>query len=382
MALFPIYGRTVAGRSVRRHSLIFVVDETQNVQLLRMLLDWRGPDGQYLDFLSHGPRKLSTTFMNPRPAFLRCILAWRGPGGEFMDITKHEACRYVLQWSVSAAQMLLDWEGPEGQRWHPSADADNFYFDDVNMAVLRLLLDWRAPGGQWVHLDALVEQAFMTQPPKPLKPLQVLLDRRGPDGEWCDLRGAVAAHLDIVVKDATLYHFVQSWRGPGGEWVDVRSMVQTKHLDWYLLKILLVWRGPGGEWVDGREVWKMYGNRMVRGSFLPTIKGLLNWRGPGGECLHAREVLTSVVEELCERRRGWTDFEQLLDLLLAWRGPAGEWLDGLEVWNSLHKCGICPPQSCLCKLLKWQKPDVGGFVLGVCDTTTESDRSTKRCRTS
>ena len=203
--------------------------ESGNAEVLRILLDRMNRE-TFVD-LTGCYREALLNAANPRQLeVLQVILQWRGPRGEWVDPREHNN-RAIQTASFKGyfhlVEVLINWRGPNGEWIDPRAN-DNFAIRETSrygsIDIVRLLLEWRGPRGEWV--DARAEDNMSIQLASNqgrIEVVEALLAWRGPNDEWVDPR----ARSNWSLMYATRYGHenvvaaLRQWRGPQGEMVSV-----------------------------------------------------------------------------------------------------------------------------------------------------------------
>ncbi|MBB20811.1 MAG: hypothetical protein CMP20_15345 [Rickettsiales bacterium] len=160
-----------------------------NVDAMRLLLDWRGPDAEFFD-----PRHdeydvvIDAAVNNSRMFSL--LLDWRGPNGEWVDVRQTLYCMFDICSDACVITALLNWRGPNGEwvdaRFNNAKLLRNFI--QMNSAeIVAVLLDWRGPNDEWidptVFNNCLIQVACKSAS---IQIIRLLLDWKGPDGLQVD----------------------------------------------------------------------------------------------------------------------------------------------------------------------------------------------------
>ena len=238
--------------------IILLACKSSPLEIVRLLLDWRGPNGEFVNPSIHGNDCLVKACEKENIELLKILLEWRGPNGEFVDPTIKS--NYVLLYVCQ------------------------FKRNEIATEITRLLISWHGPNGEFVDITL-----------KDNKLLMVALDN---------------GFINLI-------NLLLSWRGPNSEYTDPTVQNNDALLGacrWRrveVVRLLLEWRGPNGEFVDPTS---QNNTSIVNATMENSIEGheitllLLEWRGPNKSVNPS--VKDIVIINACEF--GWSDVVRLL----------------------------------------------------------------------
>jgi hypothetical protein len=207
----------------------------KNAQILQLLLEWRGPNGKFVDPTMKNNELINEASMGigASSEIVRVLLEWRGPNGEFVD--PRDALRYARDPEIF--RLLLGWRGPNGEFVSPLLENNFLIQHRYNPEVVRILLNWVGPNKQlWVNPTAADSQALVNAatPDRDdvddlddrLTTLKMLLDWVGPNGERVD----PSKNNNQAIKEAyeeEIVEFLLQWYLQSGheqEFEEIRNL--------------------------------------------------------------------------------------------------------------------------------------------------------------
>lgn len=103
----------------QNNSAIGISSDKGHIPIVKILLDWKGLDGETIDPRSNLNYSLVYACRNGHIEIVKLLLDWKGPGGEYVDPrmvnnTPYAFSKMFHQDEIS--KVLLDWRGPGGEK--------------------------------------------------------------------------------------------------------------------------------------------------------------------------------------------------------------------------------------------------------------------------
>ena len=138
--------------------VILAAIENGCAQIVSKLLQWRGPNGEFVDPREYGYICCEKGSID----ILTILLDWQGPNGERIDVHFDDYgnqtifMNAIVNNHIDIVDMLLNWKDVNGDFIDPTENDNNAIFEAIitkNIDMVRLLLKWRGPSGQYIDIS-------------------------------------------------------------------------------------------------------------------------------------------------------------------------------------------------------------------------------------
>ncbi|MEC7839923.1 MAG: hypothetical protein VX777_07775, partial [Chlamydiota bacterium] len=288
-----------------------------NFEVARLLIEWRGPNGEWTDIVtkqylifSHLEDHLTCRDTQKRKTcieYIKLLLDWRGGPERKRVFTDDRLNHTILSATIKMRddkdceellEYLLRWRGPNEEFFDPRLHHDEgslFSYHNYNLLLkaykydnikaFNRLLNWRGPKEECFDINQHVESIFFTIAfcgDRGIKFWQPLLDWRGPKGETIDLTSnAFFYPLERRLSDyrktpLKLFKHLLSWQDQNGRYFDptlhnnslLSAAVSGNHLE--VIHLILNWKPPTN--LQTRNSESHFSFKEARNKYLPYQK--------------------------------------------------------------------------------------------------------------
>jgi len=137
---------------------IMNVCTTQNIEILKHLLKWRGNHGEKIDVRFPDNLPILAAIQGGCVKMVAELLAWRGPRLEQIVVSPfilEEACR---SGNTNIVRLLLEWRGPHEEQVMITENCMTTAITLRYTEIVRILLAWRGPNLSKAPIDHLFDK--------------------------------------------------------------------------------------------------------------------------------------------------------------------------------------------------------------------------------